>query len=334
MVKKILGTLVVAGLLLVSATLVNFYVLHPKARAAPDLSAAPTPEAVARGRYLASNLLGCVSCHSPIDEERPGDFIVEAETLSGREFPVMPDMIPGKLVAPNLTPDRETGIGEWTDGELARAIREGVARDGRPLFPMMNYTQFRNLTDEDTLAVIAYLRSVPPIRKKLPRTEIDFPVSMFIRLAPAPLDHSPPPWPEEPVARGKVLLKVMGCVDCHTPMEKGAPVSGLYLAGGNPFAGPFGVVYSANITSHPASGIGAYSDDDLKRVFREGKSKSGHPLWVMPWSATMGTSDQDLEALIAALREVAPNPNLVPARELRPEYESRGGGALEKAQTP
>ncbi len=127
MVKKILGTLVVAGLLLVSATLVNFYVLHPKARAAPDLSAAPTPEAVARGRYLATNLLGCVSCHSPIDEERPGDFIVEAELLSGREFPVMPDMIPGKLVAPNLTPDRETGIGEWTDGELARAIREGVA---------------------------------------------------------------------------------------------------------------------------------------------------------------------------------------------------------------
>lgn len=321
MIKKILGLAGVALLLLVAAALVNFYVLHPKARAAPDFRAAASPEAIERGRYLAHHVLGCVSCHSPIDEERPGDFIVEDALLSGREFPVVPEMLPGKLTAPNLTPDRETGVGAWTDGEIARAIREGVSRDGRPLFPMMNYGQFRHLTDEDTLAVIAYVRSVPSIRKSLPPSAIDFPVSMFIRLAPEPLEGPPSPWPNEPLERGRVLLKVMGCVDCHTPMERGQPLEGMDLAGGNAFSGPFGVVYSANITSHPAAGIGAYSDEDLKRVFLEGRSKAGHSLWVMPWSATMGLHEDDLLALIAALREVAPNPSLVPARKIRPDYQ-------------
>jgi len=320
-VKKVLGLVGFAVVLLVASALVNFYVLHPRARAAPNFQASASPEAIERGRYLAHHVLGCVSCHSPIDEERPGDFIVQDALLSGREFPVVPEMLPGKLVAGNLTPDRETGLGTWTDGEIARAIREGVSRDGRPLFPMMNYAQFRHLTDEDTLAVIAYLRSVPPSRNALPPSSIDFPVSMFIRLAPEPLDASPPPWPDEPLARGKLLLKVMGCMDCHTPMERGEPLEGMNLAGGNAFRGPFGVVYSANITSHPAAGIGAYSDEDLKRVFLEGRSKAGHALWVMPWSATMGLQEDDLLALIAALREVAPNPNLVPARKLEPAYQ-------------
>jgi mono/diheme cytochrome c family protein len=322
-VTKILAFLGVAALVLAASVLVNFYVLHPKARAAPDVRAESSPEAIERGRYLAHHVLGCVPCHTPIDEERPGDFIVEEALLSGREFPVAPEMLPGKLVAPNLTPDRATGLGAWTDGEIARAIREGVSRDGRPLFPMMNYGQFRHLTDEDTLSVIAYLRSVPPIEKELPPTSIDFPVSMFIRLAPAPLESSPPPWPEEPLARGRLLLKVMGCVDCHTPMERGQGVEGMELAGGNAFSGPFGVVYSANITSHPAAGIGAYSDEDLERVFREGRSKAGHSLWVMPWSATMGLHEEDVSALIAALREVPSNPNLVPARELLPAYQEK-----------
>jgi mono/diheme cytochrome c family protein len=320
-IRKLVALGGFAGLLLGAAIAVNFYVLHPKVRAAPELRASATPEAIERGRYLAHHVLGCVPCHSPIDEDRPGDFVIEGALLSGREFPVVPEMIPGKLVAGNLTPDRETGLGAWTDGEIARAIREGVSRDGRPLFPMMNYGQFRHLTDEDTLAVISYLRSVPPIRKELPPSAIDFPASMFIRLAPAPLSEPPPEWPNEPLARGRMLLKVMGCVDCHTPMEKGRPIEGMDLAGGNAFAGPFGVVYAANITSHPASGVGAYSDEDLVRVFREGRAKDGRALWVMPWSATMGLRDEDLAALIAALREIAPNPNLVPARQLLPAYQ-------------
>ena len=104
---------------------------------------------------------------------------------------------------------------------------------------------------------------------------------------------------------------------CHTPRDdRGNPVAGKELAGGTEFKGPWGVVYAANITSHPSAGIGAYSNDDLKRVFKEGKNRAGRDLWVMPWSVTKNLTDADLDALIAALRELPASPNLVPAAQL------------------
>lgn len=316
MVKKILlglGALVVVA---VAAIAVWFYGLHPKVAPPRDMKAPSTPEAIERGRYLAENLLGCVACHSDIDETRPGDFIIEDTKLSGRVFPTDPSF-PARLVAPNLTPDPETGIGAWTDGELVRAIREGVSRDGSPLFPMMNYLAYAMLPDEDVLAIVAYLRAQKPIKRSLPRTEIDFPVSMFVRVAPKPVEGSPPPLPTEPLERGRALLELAGCGDCHTPMEKGEPIAGMEMAGGFCFTGPFGKVCASNITSHPAAGIGSLSDEDLMRVFREGRGKDGRTLWVMPWSVTRGTKDEDLRALIQALREVPPNANLVPAPEIK-----------------
>src|SRR5216110_697497 len=75
---------------------------------------------------------------------------------------------PGKICFPNLTPDPETGLGAWTDGEILRAIREGVSRDGRALFPMMPYTEFRALSDEDTRAIVAYLRTMPAVKNAVP----------------------------------------------------------------------------------------------------------------------------------------------------------------------
>ncbi len=85
---------------------------------------------------------------------------------------------------------------------------------------------------------------------------------------------------------------------------------------GTKFEGPFGTVHASNITADPATGIGAYSDDDLMRVFREGKGKDGRSLWVMPWRAYQGASDEDLRAVIAALRKVKAIPNVVPAPQV------------------
>lgn len=291
-----------------AAITVFFYVLHPKLRDAPSVQAPRTPEAIARGEYLANHVTGCVVCHSPLDETKPGDEIVAGKLLAGRVFPS--EGLPGRIVAPNLTP---AAVGTWTDGELMRAIREGVSRDGRALFPIMPYPHFRKLTDEDTLAIIAYLRSVPAQTSSLPTTELDFPVSMFIRLAPKPLESSPPAWPADPTARGKILLEVMSCIDCHTPMDKGKFIESKLYAGGNKFSGPFGSVYASNITPDAATGIGAYSDDDLMRVFREGKGKDGRTLWVMPWRALQATKEEDLRAVIAALRTLKPIGNVVPA---------------------
>jgi mono/diheme cytochrome c family protein len=284
---------------------------------APAMTAPRTPEAIERGKYLSEALTGCIACHSPIDESRPGDFPQPGLEYAGRVFG--PEAgFPGTIVAPNLTPDPETGIGRWTDGEVVRAIREGVSRDGRPLFPLMNYPGYRDFSDDDVLAIVAYLRAQKPVRREHGTTALDFPVGMMIRMVPQPLDGPPVGVPASGVERGRALLKILMCGECHTPRDgRGNPLPGKDLVGGSPFTGPWGVVYAANITSHPAAGIGAFSDDDLRRVFREGKSRAGRDLWVMPWSVTKNMTDADLDALILALREVPPSTNLAPAPQLR-----------------
>ncbi len=308
-VKRILLGLLVLMVIAVGFIGVYFYLLHPKSRDAPTVTAPKTPEAIARGEYLAKHVAGCVVCHSPMDLKIPGDQWDETKIFAGRVFPS--GDFPGKLIGPNIT---SAAVGKWTDGELMRAIREGVDRDGKTLFPMMPYGQLNQLTDEDTLAIIAYMRSVPAQTTTVGKTEVKFPVSMFIRLAPKPLSGSPPAWPTDPLARGKILLGVMSCTECHTPMDKGQLVESKMFAGGNKFSEPsLGTIYSSNITSDPATGIGAYSDEDLMRVFREGKGKDGRTLWVMPWRAYRGTKEEDLRAVIAALRSLKPITNTVPA---------------------
>jgi mono/diheme cytochrome c family protein len=316
MLKRILIVLALLVLAVVVGVPAYFYGAYPKLRPAAQMTAPTTPEAIERGRYLAEAMTGCIACHSPIDETRPGDFPQAGLEYAGRVWPEGSGF-PGKIVAPNISPDPETGVGRWTDGEIVRAIREGVGRDGRPLFPLMNYPAYRDFTDEDVLAVVAYLRTRPPIRRDNGRTELDFPVGMMIRTLPRPLEGPARGLPAAGVERGRAMLAVLLCGECHTPRDdRGNPVAGKELAGGTAFTGPWGVVYAANITSHPAAGLGAYSDDDLKRVLKEGKNRAGRELWVMPWSITRNLTDQDIDALIAALREVPASPNLVPAAQL------------------
>ena len=316
MLKRILIVLALLVLAVAVGVPAYFYGAYPKLQPAAHMTAKTTPEAIERGRYLAEAMTGCIACHSPIDESRPGDFPQAGLEYTGRVWPVGSGF-PGKIVAPNISPDPETGIGNWTDGEIVRAIREGVSRDGRPLFPLMNYPGYRDLTDEDALAIVAYLRTRKPIRRDNGRTELDFPVGMMIRTLPQPLDRPARGLPAAGVERGRAMLTVLLCGECHTPRDdRGNPLAGKELAGGSPFPGPWGVVYAANITSHPATGIGAYSNDDLKRVLKEGKNRAGRELWVMPWSVTRNLTDTDIDALIAALREVPASPNLVPAAQL------------------
>jgi cytochrome c553 len=319
--KKILKRILVVFLatlaLGVAAIYVKFYVTLPKTRPAPDVKAPASPEAIERGRYLASHVAACVGCHSKVDITKSGEPIVEGQLGSGRDFGELPGF-PGRLRAPNLTPDKETGIGAWTDGEVLRAMREGVDRNGRVLFPQMPYkTYAKTLSDDDALAVIAYLRTLAPIKNDPGVMEVKFPVSMFIRGVPAPLASSPPAAPpaSDKKARGEWLLQVCSCSDCHDSMnEKMEPIPGKRLAGGMMFPLPEGKgnVYAANITSDTATGIGAYSDDDLKRVIEEGKGKSGRTLYVMPWIHYKGMTAEDKEALFAALRQVPAVANVVP----------------------
>lgn len=322
-IKRIL--LVVAALLMVaiSALVLKFYVLSPKQRPAPEVKAPSTPEAIERGRYLAHHVAVCVGCHSEVDVTKSGEPMLPGRVGSGRDFGEIPGF-PGRMRASNLTPDPETGIGSVSDGQVLRAMREGIGHDGHVLFPMMPYpTYAKALSDEDALAVIAYLRTLPPIKNDPGRPSVKFPVSMFIRGVPQPLTASPPAPPPvtDQLARGNWLLAVASCHDCHDAFDgRRQALPGKELSGGAefPMPGGRGSIFAANITSDTATGIGAYSDDDLLRVLNEGVSKSGRKLYGMPWPYYAGMTDEDKRSLIAALRKVPAVSHVVPASTFKP----------------
>jgi mono/diheme cytochrome c family protein len=322
-IRRVLAAISLLLLLAVAGVLLKFYVLSPRSRAPQAMTAQATPESLARGKYLVNNVAACIGCHSPVQEDKPGDPPVDGRIGAGRDFGDWGPKVPFHLRAPNLTPDKETGIGNFTDGEVIRAIREGIGKDGRALFPQMPYVTYaQTLSDEDALAIVAYLRTLPPIKNDPGRTDIKFPVSMFIRGVPKPLEGSPPkaPAPTDKLARGKWLLDVCSCHDCHDSVDsKMQKLGGKGVAGGMCFALTNGRVntIAPNITPDKATGIGAYSDDDLRRVFDEGKGKSGRFLYTMPWSYYGGMTKDDKEALIAALREVPAVVNPVAPSEIK-----------------
>jgi len=214
--------------------------------------------------------------------------------------------LPGRLVAPNLTPDKETGAGNWTDDMLARAVREGIGHDGRTLFPLMPYMNYRELPDEDLASVIVYMRSLAPVKNALPQTEIIFPVKYLIRSAPEPVTATvPAPDLSDPVKRGAFLVRMASCADCHTAQERGQPKPGLEFAGGLLFTPPEGTVMAANITPD-ASGISYYDEDFFVETIRTGKVKARSLSPVMPWVFYRDMTDEDLKAMFAYIRTLKP----------------------------
>ena len=303
---KIIVTVIVVLILaaLLGTNLGRRAIFGPLARPLTNRTFQRTPERLARGKYLAESVTGCTDCHSPHDWTQHDAPITPGMLGAGEPLPL--PGLPGRVVAPNLTPDPDTGAGNWTDDQLARAIREGVGHDGHTLFPMMPYPHFRQMSDEDLASVIVYLRSLAPVRNPLPATEIIFPVRYFIRVVPQPLAQ-PVPEPDlsTPVKRGEYLVDQAACSDCHTPMVKGEPIPGLDFGGGQIFEGPWGRVASANITPD-ASGIIYYDDALFVDVMRTGYVKARKLAQIMPWAVYRGMTDDDLKAIFAYLRTLKP----------------------------
>ena len=279
-------------------------ILGPKARPLTAKKFEVTPQRLERGRYLFNNVSLCADCHSPHDLSK-ADVPVMTNMLGAGE--VIPEEgLPGRVIAPNITPDAETGAGTWSDDQLARAIREGIGHDGRTLFPMMPYENFRHLSDEDLASVVVYLRSLAPVRHQLPQTEIIFPVKYLIRSVPEPLTAPVnAPDPGDRLQWGAYLVKVGNCADCHTPADKGEPLPGLDFAGGQVFDGAWGHTVSANITPD-ASGISYYDENLFMQVMRTGYVKARKLDAMMPTQMFRGMTDDDLKAIFAYLRTLKP----------------------------
>jgi len=277
--------------------------IGPRSRAITNRQFERTPERVARGRYLVVGLIGCETCHTPKDWNRHGAPNQANLELAGQVLPI--GELPGRIVASNLTPDPETGAAHWSDDEIARAIREGIGHDGRTIFPMMPYTAYRLISDEDVAAIIAYLRSLPPVRNPLPATQVKFPVNYLIRTVPEPLTepvHGPDPQ-SDPVTRGKYLTSV-GC-GCHVPSDQQGPIRGLEYGGGEVLKGPWGEVTSANISPDP-TGISYYDDALFILAMRTGYVKARKLSSIMPFGEFTNLTDEDLKAIFAYLRTLPP----------------------------
>jgi len=214
--------------------------------------------------------------------------------------------LPGRIVAANITPDRETGAGTWTDDQLARAIREGIGHDGRALFPMMPYQNFRHMSDEDLASLIVYMRTLPPAHHELPPTNIIFPVKYLIRAVPGPVTEAvSSPDPSDRLKWGKYLVTMANCGECHTAMVRGNAIPGLEYGGGFLLDGAWGVVASANITPD-ASGISYYDEALFLQVMRTGYVKARKLAPIMPVAEFKDLTDDDLKAMFAYLQTLKP----------------------------
>ena len=287
-----------------------------------------TPERLVRGRYLVNGICACFSCHAPPDMKTSGLPPVAGKEGSGFDFTSFG--FAGE-VAPNITPDRETGAGNWTDDMFARAIREGVGHDGRFLDPsMMPYEFFRSISDEDLASIIVYIRALPAKRNVLPKT-----TASPTLVAPNAIPISNPvlsPDVAAPVKRGAYLAQIGACQWCHTLRDNDRkPLPGLEFGGGDliPYVG--GEVSSANLTSDP-TGISYYDEDQFLKTMRTGKVGARAISPMMPWWYVGQMTNDDLKALFAYLRTLKRVhhrvDNTEPVSYCRVCGRKHGGGAL------
>lgn len=325
-VKKV--SLAIAGFLgacvLVGAGIL--FLVFPRVSAAPDYKVELTPERVARGDYLFNVELACTSCHTPkLSPRRYSGVSDMTKIAAGRHMGGPAQGFPGEINPPNLTP---TALHDWTDGEIARAITSGVARDGHAMFALMPYPYYRHLDTEDVKSLVAYLRSLPPQPISEPATTLILPVRLAMRLVARDPEPVTRPLPDDKVALGKYLTTVSSCFECHTKRNsRGEPV-GAPFAGGNVFGLPGGgIARSANITPDKDTGIGSWTLADFIDRFRQnnplaldGKRPGpGDVDTEMPWSDFAGMTDNDLSAIYAYLRTVKPVHADVVTFEAKPE---------------
>lgn len=306
----VLASLVVAGAIFVTT-------YAPAQRPAPEVTIEATTEVVARGKYLVEHVTACTTCHGQRDFTRYA-APVKGTPGEGGECHGAEAGFPGTVCIPNITPHDEAGIGRWSDGEILRAIREGVDRDGEVLFPMMPYESYRSVSDGDAQAIVAYLRTLPTSEATPPQqTAIDFPVSFFIKLAPAPVVEpvTAPPRDDE-IAYGRYLATMAGCRFCHTPLDdQHQPIWDREMAGGHVHHTGHGQVVAPNLTPH-TTGL----KQDRRAFIAMFKSfaspEAAAPVdpadnTLMPWLAYAGMTEDDLGAIHAYLSSLPPIDNAV-----------------------
>ena len=256
---------------------------------------------VERGAYLVNSVMVCHNCHTP---RGPQGLDLSRALSGGSQIFDEPAF---KVTGSNITPDKDTGIGNWSDAELKRFLVSGHRPNGTKVAPIMPTAFYTVLTARDLDALTAYLRSVPAVRHETPAPEYR------IALKPETPTYADKQATEaeisDQLARGRYLLTIAHCLECHTP--EGPSVvhdfAGASGKGGRTFKGPWGESISPNITADPAAGLGGWSDDEIKRAITQGIARDGHKLKPpMAYAAYASMTAQDLDAIVAFLRTLPP----------------------------
>ena len=247
-----------------------------------------------RGSYLVNTIMTCGNCHSP---KGPPNVVAGKDFSGGLRFNV-----PGAfdVTAPNITPDKQTGIGTWSAADIKNLLLTGLRPNGTPI-AVMPTGFYGILLPSDLDAIVAYIQSVKPVSNKVPDPIYKIAINRQVFPgAEKPMDRAEL---KSKVKYGFYLASIGHCMDCHTPRDKGELDFNKMGAGGQPFAGPWGISVSRNITSSKSKGIGAWTDADIKRALTRGIDKDGkklNPPMGFQYYAHM--TDTDLDALIAWLR--------------------------------
>ncbi len=266
----------------------------------PDAAAHASAEQIARGAYLA-RAGNCMGCHT----ERGG-----AAYAGGRGVPTPF----GSVFAPNLTPDRSSGLGDWTAVEFWRALHNGRARDGRLLYPAFPYPNYTRITRVDSDAIFAYLRSLPAIAQANRAHTLEFPFDQQAALAVWRALYFRPAQPETDASRnaewnrGAYLVEGLGhCNACHASRNAlGATASPLDLAGG---LIPVQNWYAPSLTSPHEAGVADWSDEHVVALLKTGVSQRGAvmgPMSEVVSGSTQHLSEPDLRAMASYLKGLPP----------------------------
>jgi mono/diheme cytochrome c family protein len=279
----------------------------------PAIEASDDPVVIERGAYLFNSVAHCAACHSPMSDYLASGPESPAVPKGGHEWHMGPI---GTLRSANITQDEKTGVGAWTDAELARAIRHGVRRDGTPALFMMSVGPS---SDEDLTALISYMRTIPAVEHAVAPHEIGLlgkvlfqgPMGFFAE----PHDYPIPPFVREgevSVERGHYLAEGPGfCGGCHSDFKyddtlvfEGQTCSGNLS---NPFPDETEegfVFYAPNLTPDSETGhITTWTKEQFMSRFRTGRVYRGSP---MPWESYQGLTDADLESIWLYLRSLPP----------------------------
>jgi mono/diheme cytochrome c family protein len=263
--------------------------------------ATPTPAEIARGKYVFGATGGC-GCHT--ETGKPP----KPPNSGGRKY----DGPFGTVYSTNITPDPKTGLGNWTDEQIITAIRLGRRPNGERLIPVHPYTVFNGMAAEDLRALVAFLRTVPPVNRPTPPKKL-VPLFESVLLpawlaAFAPRETPPPAAPTTGVPRGEYLVRAVAhCGECHTPRTLTQATDNSRFLGGNP-KGPEGTAMP-NVTPDPDTGIGKWSEEEIAEYLESGNKPDG--------DVAGGLMAEVIEGTLAGYKDLTKADRLAIARYLK-----------------